>query len=143
MPPTSSKCMDEWWVRADHASFSSLPGRPVWPQLPGDVPENPGLPGAELLPSRPLWLLLCLRLEWLPLRPRYRDKGVHQVSPSWASSRAWLLSSSTSAILSTSEGQHRLSSTAACLLSLWSCVMARGSCELFSSHSLSLRILWP
>lgn len=117
------QCMDEWWVRADHAFFFSLPGRPVWPQLPGDVPESSGLSGAELLPARPLWLLLCLRLEWLPLRPRYRDRGVHQLShPPWASSRAWLLSSSTSANLSASEGQHRLSSTAACiscLLSLW------------------------
>lgn len=141
------QCMDEWWVRADHAFFFSLPGRPVWPQLPGDVPESSGLSGAELLPARPLWLLLCLRLEWLPLRPRYRDMGVHQLShPPWASSRAWLLSSSTSANLSASEGQHRLSSTAACiscLLSLWTCAMARGSSELLSSHSLPLRILWP
>lgn len=143
------QCMDEWWVRADHASFSSLPGRPVWPQLPGDVPESPGLPGAELLPARPLRLLLRLGLEWLPLRPRYRDMGIHQLSlPAWASSRAWLLCSSTCANLSQSEGRHRLSSTAACIscllsLSPWSYAMARGSSELSSSHSLSPRILWP
>lgn len=146
---TSSKCMDEWWVRAGHTSFCSLPGRPVWPQLPGEVPGSPGLPGAELLPARPLRLLLCLGLEWLPLRPRYRDMGIHQLShPAWASSRAWLLASSTCASLSPPEGQHRLSSTAACVscllsLSPWSCAMVRGSSELSSSHSLSPRILWP
>lgn len=122
VPCTSSNCMDEWWVRADHASFPSLRGRPVWPQLPGDVPESPGLPGAELLPARPLRLLLRLGLERLPLRPRYRDiMGVHQLSPpAWASSRAWLLSSSTSANLSASEGGHRLSSAAACISCLLS-----------------------
>lgn len=55
--------------------FSSLPGRPVWPQLPGDVPESPGLQGAELLPAGPIWLLLCLGVERLPLQPRYGNMG--------------------------------------------------------------------
>lgn len=61
---------------AVHCLFSSLPGRPIWPQLPGDVPESPGLQGAELLPARPLWLLLRLGVERLPLQPRYRDVGI-------------------------------------------------------------------
>jgi len=55
--------------------FSSLPGRPVWPQLSGDVPESPGLQGAELLPAGPLWLLLRLGVERLPLQPRYGNMG--------------------------------------------------------------------
>lgn len=55
--------------------FSSLPGRPVWPQLSGDVPESPGLQRAELLPAGPLWLLLRLRVERLPLQPRYGNMG--------------------------------------------------------------------
>jgi len=80
--------------------FFSLPGRSVRPQLPGDVPESPGLPGAELLPAGPLRLLLRLGLEWLPLQPRYGDVGIHQLA--WASSAAWLCSPAAAAPVQTS-----------------------------------------
>ena len=97
------QCMGEWQVRADHAHFSSLPGRPVWPQLPGDVPESPGLQRAELLLAGPLRLLLRLRLEWLPLQPRYGDMGVHQLPHlAWASARARLCSPAAAAPVQTS-----------------------------------------
>lgn len=136
------QCMGEWRVRADHACFSSLPGRPVWPQLPGDMPESPGLQGAELLPAGPLRLLLRLRLEWLSLQPRYGDVVVHQLThPAWASSRAH-------ANLSQPESWCGLSGAAACTscpqsLRPWSCTMTRGSSGLSSSRSLSPRILRP
>lgn len=95
-------------VRADLASFSSLPGRPVWPQLPGDVPESPGLQGAELLPAGPLRLLLCLGLEWLPLQPRYGGVGTRRIARAdWASSGAC-------ANLSRPESRRGLSGAVAC-----------------------------
>lgn len=73
-------CIGAWQVKADHACFSSLPGRALWPQLPGDMPESPGLQGTELLSAGPLRLLLRLRLEWLPLQSRYENMGTHQLT---------------------------------------------------------------
>lgn len=137
------QCMVKQQVGADHTCFSSLPGRPVWPQLPGDVPECPGLQGAELLPAGPLRLLLRLGLERLPLQPRYGDVvsialpiqtgfplGPVQTSPGLRVGLGW-------AVL--------LPACSLCLHSSMLCqphAMARSSRE-FSSNSLSPGILRP